>query len=516
MLELFKPILAIGLEKTPTTIRKAVVSSTQGKLKLEELTEIKLENWDLVSLSKGSPFIATGLDSSDILTRSLTLPLKKEKDIDDALSFQAEPLLPYPVDQAILTWVKTELNDEGTGVLFFAARKDKLESHIEEWKRFHVEPEIISSETVGLSDFGSFYLSVDQPYYLIHLGEKNTTCVLMQGKQFLGAHTMPEGFGTVDETNPSEALQRMERSVIKMVYALGKETRGVPVETGLITGEGVSHSVIMNNLYQKLNLKPLEITDPSWPSIELQKFALPIGLALNALKDNPNNFRKESFAYPNPWKRMLLPVILYLALSIALSSVLYLFGQTYLDREETGLKQKYVELLGEMNKSYESFEKTFLAKNPAAREKNEGEVVEISKLTREDLMERIDYLQKELKSAPDSFPLYANVPRVSDVLAWLSTHPNAVGADNESKIQIESLNYTLVKRPTQAKKNEKYQVKIDLEFTSPTPTTAREFHDALIAPNDFVDPKAEVKWGSNRGKYRTSFYLKDKTQYPGQ
>ena len=71
----------------------------------------------------------------------------------------------------------------------------------------------------------------------------------------------------------------------------------------------------------------------------------------------------------------------------------------------------------------------------------------------------------------------------------------------------------MVKRPDQSKKKEKYRVKVDLEFSSPTPKQAREFHDALVAPNDFVDPKDEIKWSSNRGSYRTSFFLKDKTKY---
>jgi type IV pilus assembly protein PilM len=36
----------------------------------------------------------------------------------------------------------------------------------------------------------------------------------------------------------------------------------------------------------------------------------------------------------------------------------------------------------------------------------------------------------------------------------------------------------------------------------------------LIAPNELVDPKGEVKWNANKGKYRASFFLKDKTAYP--
>ena len=107
---------------------------------------------------------------------------------------------------------------------------------------------------------------------------------------------------------------------------------------------------------------------------------------------------------------------------------------------------------------------------------------------------------------------------MSDILGWLSRHEAIVGLDEkgetEHRLQIENFSYVMVKRPQQGKKQEKYQVKVELEFTSPKPKWAREFHDALINPNDWVDPKAEVKWSSNHGKYKTSFFLKDKTVYP--
>jgi type IV pilus assembly protein PilM len=138
----------------------------------------------------------------------------------------------------------------------------------------------------------------------------------------------------------------------------------------------------------------------------------------------------------------------------------------------------------------------------------------------ESLLERINYLEKDLQAIPDIFPLLPNIPKVSDVLAWLSTLHIQIGKKskgelpNAQSIQIENFNYTLVKRPEQNKKQEKYLVKVEIEFTSPTPKQAREFHDALIAPNNFVDPKGEVKWNTSHGRYRASFYLKDRTVYP--
>ena len=99
------------------------------------------------------------------------------------------------------------------------------------------------------------------------------------------------------------------------------------------------------------------------------------------------------------------------------------------------------------------------------------------------------------------------------MLAWLSTHPVLTKKEKNEKFSLENFNYTLVKRPEINKKKEKYQVKIELEFVTFVPKLARQFHDALITPNDFVDAKAEIKWNANHNHYKTSFYLKDKTSY---
>jgi len=124
-----------------------------------------------------------------------------------------------------------------------------------------------------------------------------------------------------------------------------------------------------------------------------------------------------------------------------------------------------------------------------------------------------------VQKIPDTFPLLPQTPRVSDVLAWLSIHPQVIGdkqgkAAEKARIVLESLHYKMVKRPEQNKEKERYQVKIDLEFSAPIPRYAREFHDSLLTPNDFVDSTEEIKWNVEREKYRTSFFLKDKTVYP--
>ena len=185
--------------------------------------------------------------------------------------------------------------------------------------------------------------------------------------------------------------------------------------------------------------------------------------------------------------------------------------------KEDQLKSKFLELLSFTQKPYDVFEALYEQKYPFA--KRGDTIVPIANLDAEGISNRVDFLETSIKSMPESFPLLPNIPRVSDVLVWLSTHPKLVCAENSGPgdclpFTIDVFNYSLVKRPEINKKSEKYQVKIDLEFSTSSPRLAREFHDALITSNDFVDPKGEIKWTATKGKYRTSFYLKDKTIYP--
>ncbi len=539
-------IISIGLERSPVGIKGASVTLSRKGPSINRLFTLNPDVDNVKQLYIQHPLLTTGIDGLEILTRSLQLPLTKEKDIESALAFQAEPLLPYPIDQAILAYQVIAKNQESTHLILFSARKEAVQTDIEQWQTLRIEPEKVAPVPSALCQFGISYLSLDKTYLILSIQQRAMTCVLIKEGKLLASFALPEGLEslliaqTEDglESLPqneeewralsqqknlqlASALSRFQKNVARMSYALAKELRNSSIEGIAITGQAAEWEGFSEYLAQALNFS-LMICEPlsNFPSRELLSYAIPIGLALGSLPGQvtPIDFRQQELAYPNPWYRFKGPLITYFVVILLLSLTFYFFSHSYLSYQEDQLKQAYVELLAGINKSYDQFETTFLAKNAQAYDRFNGEVVAVEKLNQEDLIERLAFLQKELQAVPDSFPLFANIPRVSDVLAWLSQHPTVIYQDengqSQARLQIENFAYTMLKRPQQGKKQEKYQVKIELEFSSSMPKWAREFHDALIAPNDWVDPKGEVKWSSNRGKYKTSFYLKDKTIYP--
>jgi type IV pilus assembly protein PilM len=301
--------------------------------------------------------------------------------------------------------------------------------------------------------------------------------------------------------------------------------KGREVSEILFTGEMANFNRLAEDLCQQLNrtlLIPQENPNFSMNVQELQRFALPIGAALSALPNCKEeiNFRQREFTYPFPWKRLKRPIATYLTLCVAIAGALLLLGKTYHGYREAQVKLHYLELLNVMNRSYSDVEKEYGRKKDIEYDDASKKVIKIEDLSQNEIKGRLSFLEKQIKASPETFPLQPNVPLVSDVHAWLSTHPSITGKKNSDELgfpetlKIENFSYLILKRPEQSKKQEKYQVKVEIEFTTPTPKLAREFHDALIAPNDIVDSKGEIKWSSNRDKYKTSFYLRDKTIYP--
>src|SRR5437016_1055200 len=109
----------LGLEITHSTLKGAKINLRKGKPELERLYEIPIQP----DLTEGSENVkplytseegqallnalpktlpVTLLNPGETLARQLEVKLKKIADVDAVLAFQAEPLLPYPVDQALV------------------------------------------------------------------------------------------------------------------------------------------------------------------------------------------------------------------------------------------------------------------------------------------------------------------------------------------------------------------------------------------------------------------------------
>ncbi len=561
---------ALGLELDSTHLKAALVTQQRNNVQIQQLFTFSLEEphkhsehhvnpLELAEDGKsflnltGKTLIVTAVNANETLIRPLDIKLKKDKDIDAVLLFQAEPLLPYPIENAVVDRVTLSKDAQGTQLTLLGVRKDHLQHHILQWQPLNIEPEIVVSIPAALTTFSNLLLPESPLHFVLHLGEKQTCCIFVKNGKLIAAQSssfdinnlkqtfakemqiedplaLDDAFENADWTSvandehslASAAIRNFHMEVHRMVYSLVRQMKMLEVPDILLTGDAAPHQQLLEAILGSLVKSIVSPQPPEGMNLalpELQTHAIPIGSALMAIPNYQDqvNFRQGDFAYPNPWKRLVKPIATFVAMVGLLTGASYFFGHAYLKSKETDIRKSYAQLLISANKPYLDAEMEFAnrgKKNPSTAP---IDLIPIETLSLPEIQARMDFINKSLQAIPDLFPLQPNVPRVSDLLAWLSIHPNVVNKElspDGPLIQIQNFNYTVAKRPDISKKQEKYQVKVEVEFSAINPTAAREFHDALLSPNAFVDPKGDVKWTTNKGFYKAVFFLKDRTVYP--
>lgn len=533
---------ALGLEREDGLLRGALVKYRKGAPVIQKLftthIESAKETTQAISdlpLSKtllDRVMIVTGVSSEETIIRPLEIKLTKQSDVDKVLPFQAEPLLPYPIDQAYLDrWVLSKTEDS-TQLSMLAVRKELLQNHLKWYEEtFNIDPERVSTVSSALAVFANWFASAKGLTLILHLGNENGLFLLVEEGKVLAAQALPLAVTTLwSSSKPIEGeasssvnqnIETLRQVLVRTLFAFTKQVKGRDIPNLIFTGAGVATCSILPTISKWLNKEPKELpAGQAHDSQELCTYAIPIGLACGVFPDSRNSdsiqLRQGEDLYTQPFKRLKKPLMAFTAASMLCAAAWFCLNTIALNTRENHLQAQYGTLLAQMDRTHEEVESHFSGKTGPAKLAN---CLSLQSLPPLAINRRLAFLEKENSHVPDTFPLQPNIFRVSDLLAWLSTHEmstevDPVTGEKTPFFQINSLSYQMVKRPDKNKPTEHYQVKVDLELQSSDSQGPRELYDALLQPNEVVDASNPVTWAAGQGKYRINFYLKDHTVYP--
>jgi len=114
-------------------------------------------------------------------------------------------------------------------------------------------------------------------------------------------------------------------------------------------------------------------------------------------------------------------------------------------------------------------------------------------------------LSSSIRSSKNSALRISTIPKVHEVLNWLSTHSAL-----SEEASITNLGYELVNIPKLGSTSKTYTATLTLELTMPSARIARIFHEALLNDYEMVDQKKPIHWSGDHGIYQAKFYLKPK------
>jgi hypothetical protein len=432
---------------------------------------------------------ASCLTSKDFLIRSLELNVSHSRHLEQAIAFQAETATHLNPAEVLTVPLLSKQTAKQVEALLFISSRTALKQHLEQLSQYGIDPDSVSTTSQALAHFVQWKFPHLNEAFVLDVGSSETTCIFYSGGKGRKVHSIPLGV--------EHLLQALFEDRKKIL--LRKEIEGTARQIDLLLFKpGLNPHLYktLNELKQEITKtqysfgaeeKPILFTGRLDPFIHLreflvdsyqdslspeeQRYAISIGLCLEALSKAPLQLRTAEFFPKKNWGKLGRFASLLMASSLALAALITGWGWQHIHSSKREMALK----IG--------------SKGPVE----------------ENIEQWIRIVEKNNKE----YPYILQAPAAAEVLAWLSAHPllNTLKEEGDP-IDLRHLRYQLVSLPKIGSLKEPYLAKVELEFQFKSSMNARRFQEALRSGDDRINP--EIKWEPLNEGYRAIFFLKNR------
>lgn len=120
--------------------------------------------------------VIAGLPENEVISRLVRLPPLKESEIMDALKFEAETFVPYPLDEVSIDYEIIEKDDAGRLTIFVVAARNKLiQVYIKLFKSLGLELLALESSSIALKRVVKTNINTVERVMVVDLGERSSS-----------------------------------------------------------------------------------------------------------------------------------------------------------------------------------------------------------------------------------------------------------------------------------------------------------------------------------------------------
>jgi type IV pilus assembly protein PilM len=311
---------AIGEIRTPKNENKDVNKdkflSEAGKVIKSLLSDLKIKNKQAV----------VSLPEDEVISRLVRLPPLKDSEIMDALRFEAETFVPYPLDEVLIDYEIIEKDDAGRLTIFvIAAKNDLINGYLKLFKSIGLELLALESPAIALRRVLKLGMPMVERVVVVDMGEKYSDVFSINKNNVYFARSLSVGgesltraislnlsldMASAEEYKKAYGMKEMElegkiknaimpifndiSEEIRKTLALFTEDIGKPAELLVLTGGGANLPGMAEELTKLLGievqvLQPFVNIDTTKTQFSFNlntegcKFSLVVGLALRGL-----------------------------------------------------------------------------------------------------------------------------------------------------------------------------------------------------------------------------------------
>jgi len=320
----------LGIDIGQSTIKLVLVSKDTGNLVLENISEIKSPQMEIKTIEDRSKYfgevakivkdaladlkikekrVVVDLPESEVISRLIRLPPLKDSEILDALKFEAETFVPYPLSEVSIDYDVVEKDDAGRLTVFVVAAKNELiQFLVKMFKTLGMELMALESPSIALGrviknsiktvervvavDFGEKYTSIfnfnkGNVYFSRSIpvgGESLTRAVsLGLGLDMSSAEEYKKAYGIKENelegkirTATMPVLNTITEEIRKAMALFVEDSGGKAVELLILSGGGARLPGMAEELTKLMGVE-VQIVQP-FINIDVTKIKLPIDL----------------------------------------------------------------------------------------------------------------------------------------------------------------------------------------------------------------------------------------------
>ncbi len=287
-----------------------------GKVIKVLLDDLKIKNKQAV----------VSLSEDEVISRLVRLPPLKDNEIMDALRFEAETFIPFPLEEALIDYEIIEKDEAGRLTIFvIAARNDLINSYLKLFKSIGLDLLALESPAIALRRVLKLGMPMVERVVMVDMGEKYSDIFSINKNNVYFARSLSVGgesltraislnlsldMASAEEYKKAYGMKEDElegkiRNAIMPVFndiseeirktlALFNEDVGKPAELLVLSGGGANFPGMAEELTKLLgievqvlqpflNIDTTKIQSDYNLNTEGCKFSLAVGLALRGL-----------------------------------------------------------------------------------------------------------------------------------------------------------------------------------------------------------------------------------------
>lgn len=317
---------SIGIDLGMGSIKIISLSKDGDKIVLENIGEVKTPKFDKVSelssliknlvseMKLQKVPIMVSLPEDKIVSRLVSLPPLKDSEIKDALKFEAETFVPFPLDEVSIDYEVVSTDEAGRLSIFaIAARNDLISDYIKLFKNCGLEILAIESSSLAIKRLVTQVVTNSTSVMVLDIGEKFSDIICIHNSNIFFTRSMSVGgesltraisvnlgldMASAEEYKKAYGMKEMElegkiKNAIMPVFesiseevrraiAMYVESHNKSIELLVLSGGGAKMPGLAEELTKKLGVE-VSIMQP-FLRIDTTKVIIPIDLNLDGYR----------------------------------------------------------------------------------------------------------------------------------------------------------------------------------------------------------------------------------------